>query len=211
MRAQHRLKSRLKPLAFRDEWVPRTIRTGAGRDIRMRLNRRYDLQREFGLHERELDGAYRLHIDRGSVVYDVGAGDGLTTLIFAKLAGAVVAFEPDVRALGMLRQNLELNPDLAERVIVRESAYRPDGELPEPSFAKVDVDGAELEVLELMPSRPKAVLVETHSAELERGCEAFLGERGYAVRIIRNAWWRRLYPEYRPLELNRWLLATQPR
>jgi hypothetical protein len=50
-------------------------------------------------------------------------------------------------------------------------------------------------------------VVETHSAELEVACARFLREHGHGVRLIRNTWWRMLYPEYRPIEHNRWLFS----
>jgi hypothetical protein len=80
-----------------------------------------------------------------------------------------------------------------------------------PDFIKVDVDGAELQVLgtmsRLLRERRPAIVVETHTGELELACSRFLRERGHEVRLIRNAWWRALYPEFRPIEHNRWLFS----
>ena len=50
-------------------------------------------------------------------------------------------------------------------------------------------------------------MVETHSAELEVACARFLSEHNQDVRVIKNAWWRTLYPELRPIEHNRWLFG----
>jgi FkbM family methyltransferase len=53
-----------------------------------------------------------------AVVLDVGANFGVMTLAFAKAfpKGRVIAFESTHYAIGRLRRNLELNPDLAARV-----------------------------------------------------------------------------------------------
>jgi len=90
------------------------------------------------------------------------------------------------------------------------------GMAPPPGFVKVDVDGAELDVLagmqELLRVHRPVVFVEVHGADREGNCSAFLTSRGYEVRIVKNAWWRALYPEHRPIGHNRWLLAVpQPR
>jgi hypothetical protein len=78
---------------------------------------------------------------------------------------------------------------------------------------KVDVDGAEMLVLEgarkVLSQGDVDVLVETHSAALERQCIEFLSHCRYRCAVIPNAWWRRLIPEQRPIEHNRWLWATR--
>ncbi len=53
-----------------------------------------------------------------AVVFDVGANLGSMALAFAKRfpRGKVVAFEPTHPGFARLRENLELNPDLAKRV-----------------------------------------------------------------------------------------------
>jgi hypothetical protein len=80
-----------------------------------------------------------------------------------------------------------------------------------PTFVKIDVDGAELEVLDGMRGTLRKVgpslVVETHSGELEQECAALLASASYRVRVRRNALWRVLYPEMRPIEHNRWLVA----
>jgi len=141
----------------------------------------------------------------------------------------VIAFEPDPAMLGRLRQNLELNPSLADRVRVLPYVVgAADGEerdpvtrsvdaliakadIPPPNFVKIDVEGAEVDVIRgmratLAEHRP-TLLVETHGAQLEKDCAAVLTMAGYQVRIVRNAAWRKLYPEWRPIGDNRWLVA----
>ncbi len=59
-----------------------------------------------------------LKIADDAVIFDVGANVGLMTMQFAKTAprGWVYAFEPTHYALGKLKVNLGLNPELAKRV-----------------------------------------------------------------------------------------------
>jgi hypothetical protein len=209
MDIQHRVKSALKPLVFADVSRPRRVKAGPGRGVTVFFNRRHDLQREFGLYETEVAGIYRQNVHSGTIAVDVGGADGLSSLIFAQLGATVTAFEPDPDALSRFRQNVALNPQLADRITLVPKPYGP-GEQDAADFVKVDVDGAEADVLRAMPNQPACVVVETHSAALESECEALLAARGYAVRIVRNARWRTLFPEYRPVGHNRWLLATLP-
>ncbi len=89
------------------------------------------------------------------------------------------------------------------------------GVTPPPRFVKIDVDGGELDVLagmrQLLATHRPVVFVEVHGVHRERDCAAFLRACGYHVRIVKNAWWRALYPEHRmPVGHNRWLLAVPP-
>ena len=219
MRLQHRIKTAIKRRLVADRDEIRRIRFGPGRGVRCILNRRTDIQREFGLYESELAHVYHRVIRPDSVVYDIGAADGVIALIFAKLASAghVVAFEPDGAQATRFEQNLALNPDLASRVRLWRVAVQPGtvdfDELQPPDFVKIDVDGAELDVLvaleRTLRRHTPTLVVETHGAQLEQQCRRRLELGSYAVEAIRNAWWRSLYPEWRPIEQNRWLLARR--
>ena len=221
------LKRALKPLLFRDEVAVRTVRFGIGRGLVLRLNRRHELQKELGLWEAEAQAVYAQRVSPGSTVYDVGAADGDSALLLARLAapGTVVAFEPDAEMRRRLAQNAALNPDLPALTVVPAfvgarvegntttlDAVAAGGSVPPPTFVKIDVDGVELEVLDgmrsLMKTHRPIIFVEVHGVGRERACQEFLKARGYTVRIIRNAWWRAIYPEHRqPIGHNRWLLA----
>jgi FkbM family methyltransferase len=67
----------------------------------------------------------RVAAEPGDVVFDVGGCWGDTALYFAELvgpAGKVFTFEFDPENLAVMRRNLALNPDLASRIEVVESA-----------------------------------------------------------------------------------------
>jgi predicted RNA methylase len=209
---QHRITTAIKPLFFRDVTRPRSVKFGVGRGTVLLTNRRRGLQEELGLYETELSRVYRRHVGEYSVVYDIGAGNAREALIFARLgAAAVLAFDPDPGYARIARINLELNPQLAEHIRYFATAFVDvDPQWPVPTFAKIDVDGAEIEVLKRLPETTSAIVVETHGAGLEDECTELLQRRGYAVRLIRNAVWRKVYPEYGRLEVNRWLLGSRP-
>lgn len=59
-----------------------------------------------------------LKIAQDAIIFDVGANVGLMTMQFARLVpqGMVYAFEPTHYALGKLKVNLGLNPELEKRV-----------------------------------------------------------------------------------------------
>jgi hypothetical protein len=138
-------------------------------------------------------------------------------------ATKVFGFEPDVSCMPFLLENLELNGvGQSERLEIStrfvgvadsEQATRLDSlteSVEAPCFVKMDVDGAEEQILEgakTFNSLPGVRwLIETHSKELEDACEKILKGAGYQTRIISNAWWRVFVPELRPGH-NRWLAA----
>jgi len=155
---------------------PRRVKAGIARGCTLLLDRRVDVQREFGLYESETRSIVRTEVKPGSIVVDVGAGDGYEALAYARLGATVYAFEPDAEAVALLRRNLGLNPGLAERVTVLPLSFPSGDPPPRADFAKVDVDGAELAVLEHLVGIP-TILIETHSAELEDGCRRLLSQQ----------------------------------
>ena len=72
----------------------------------------------FGSFQKHVTANRWVTLTDDALVLDVGANFGVMTLAFAKAfpKGRVIAFEPTHYALGRLRRNLELNPDLAVRV-----------------------------------------------------------------------------------------------
>jgi len=176
-----------------------------------------------GLFESEIAKYVRRFCRPGTVSVDVGANSGYYSLTFAQRCQApVVAYEPDPAARERLARNLDLNPRIAPWIDVRGLAVADtvgpgsvtlDADLAETTrvgLLKIDVDRAEVSVLAgarrlLVESHPDVIL-ETHSAELEDMCARLLIEAGYAPRVISQ---RRILPQNRPAEHNRWLVADR--
>jgi hypothetical protein len=140
--------------------------------------------------------------------------------MFAKLCRApVVAYEPDPGAEERCKRNLALNPDLAPFVTLRPVAVGSntgggvvtlddDLEGEHVDFILIDVDRAETGVLAgatglLLHQHPR-LIVECHSAGLERACGDLLLELGYQPRVVTQ---RRLLPQNRGIPHNTWLVA----
>lgn len=190
MHAQHRLKSRIKPLVLPDRLAARRVKRGPGRGTVALLNPQHDLQREWGLAESELNGIYRRHIHAMSVVYDIGAGDGLTTLLYANLAYAP---RPRLRARpapprpAAAQRRAQPGPGAGDQDRAR--ALRFGGAIdpawPVPTFVKVDVDGAELTVLDTLapllrhlPRWSSKLTARSSSARAFGACESSATARG---------------------------------
>ncbi len=71
-----------------------------------------------GRFQRHLFDQRRIHLPDDALVMDVGANIGSITLPLAQIVknGKVFAFEPTHYAFGKLKRNLELNPELCQRV-----------------------------------------------------------------------------------------------
>lgn len=223
-----RVVSGLKSLLVSPGERPRRVPTGLYADLTFEIDLASHTQIYLGLWERETHRWLRLAAGRCAWAVDVGAGRGELSLYLLKHSAATVyAFEPQARELDAFRRHLALNDMGATSRLVLSS--RLVGTAPSEStvaldtlpvdrrargFVKVDVDGAEMDVLgsasKLLADAAVDILVETHTRQLEEDCLAFLRARGYACRVIPNAWWRVAVPELRPVPHNRWLWAERP-
>jgi len=155
----------------------------------------------------------------------VGANDGYYTMAFLRSAAErVVACEPGPTMEQLLANAAANGYAMGARFTVeRRFVGRSEGSvtigallagLPRPVLVKVDIDGGEFELLRSAegPASLEQVrwIIETHSLDLEVQCDDWLRSHGYRTRIIRNAGWRRLLPERRPIPHNRWLVAERP-
>jgi len=221
-----RALSWVKNLVVPADREPRRIVFGPFKGITMELSLRDQAQIYLGLFEREVHFWLERLSNGIQTAIDIGADRGEYTLFFLKRTKAtrVLAFEPSPESLPRLRENLRLNSVVESSRLELSTAMVGDsdgvskvrldslrGTLQMPCFIKMDVDGAEAEILngarKLNGLEGVRWLIETHSRELERECVEQLKAAGFETRIIRNAWWRMVIPEQRPIEQNRWLAA----
>ena len=203
----------------------RTVATGAFGGLKMELDLRYQTQLFLGLHERELYRTLRGLAPLARSAIDIGAAEGEYTLFFLARTGAekVIAVEPSETLCAKLLRNVDANDlnvgrlEVCRQMIGEhdvDSQLRLDslaGSLNFPAVIKIDVDGAEASVLRgasgLLTRHDIHWVVETHSETLEEECLSIFRAAGMRCQIVRNAWWRVIVPENRPVPHNRWLIA----
>ena len=199
----------------------RTLHLGLGRGLRMDIDFAHETRMYLGMYEIEMNRHLRRLCRPGVTAFDVGAQQGFDALVFAKLTGATVAsFEREDALMARLRHTIQLNPQLAHLIepvhatvgsgpatdTLRLDDYARDSFLPD--FIKIDVEGAEADVLRgssaILTDRGPALLVEVHSHRLERECGQLMVQHGYRPIVVSQ---RRVWPDNRPTEHNRWLVA----
>lgn len=202
----------------------RRIPAGLYRGLRMEMDLTCELQLYLGLAEVETHAWIRRWSSEVVSAVDVGAANGELVLYWMSCANLrkVYAFEPFDEARERMTRNLESNgygQDRRLHVSSRFVGSRDDADyctldsldLPGPCMVKIDVDGAEGDVLRgarnLLASGKVFWVVETHSASLEAECMEVFRQAGYRTRIVRNGWYRRILREQRPIPHNRWLVA----
>jgi len=201
------------------------VRFGPLRGVRLNLDLSRQSQIWLGLYERETY-QWLERFSRGiHTGIDIGANEGLYTSFFLVKTSAqrVWSFDGDPTCQSIIAGNLALNgvynpgrwtfvgkcvgSDRDANTCALDS-IREALELP--CLVKMDVDGAELDVLrsgpEVLRSTGVRWLIETHSPDLESACLRLLTEFGYQTKVVPNAWWRRFIPETRTAH-NRWLVA----
>jgi hypothetical protein len=221
--------SRIKSALITSGRKPRHVRWGLYSGLTLDLDLATETQIYLGLWERETYRFIRSAVIRSRWLVDIGAAKGELSILAATQPNItkVIACEPLGREVDILRANVKLNSaalkvpiDVVLKRVGTEG--RPDTvpldslavDRACPGLVKIDVDGAEMDVLRsglgLLKSGAATLLVETHSKSLEHACVAFLADHDYQYRIIRNGWWRIIVPEQRVGDQNRWLWA-QPR
>jgi hypothetical protein len=201
-----------------------TIPFGLYCGLRLKIDFQYQSQFYLGLYEAETNRAIRSVLHRAKWFIDIGAGMGELSILFKRLGATVVAVEPWTSGYPFY-ENLRANNIPLEEISVVE---KPVGNKQEGKhisldaiqvdhssfgFIKIDVDGGELDVLRsgimLLANARPALLVETHSIELEQDCIRFLHEFRYRCEIVKNAWWRAIIPDTgRKNVHNRWFFAS---
>ena len=201
---------------------------GQGLRVAVQEGESASLHLYLGTAETEIAPHIRRLLGPGMRCVDIGGNNAYYALVFARLTQTeVVSIDFADDAIALAERNLALNPLLAPLVrlercyvaaeIARERGISTLDDLVErgvvapPDFLKMDVEGAELTVLQgaattLRTHRP-SIVAETHGHDVEAGVAELLLAAGYGVRIVSQRRWLR---EGRPLEGNRWLVA-EPR
>lgn len=205
------------------------IPIGLYKDLIFPLELRTQMQFFLGLWENETH-RYLARFTRDiATAVDAGAGIGEHTLFFLKktTASQVVAFEPAVDLCSEIKRAALLNGYDVDAPSSRLKIYNSRLGLSHtqtgltlddfldiikpPCFVKIDVDGAELDILlgakKLTKMAGLRFLVETHSTQLEIECMKYFTSTNYTTILIKNAFWRLLIPEERGKSLNRWFFA----
>jgi hypothetical protein len=114
-------------------------------------------------------------ISDGDEVLVLGGGMGVTAVHAAWCGGDVTVFEASARVCERLERVIELN-GVADRVTVRNALVGSDvrlaaGEVPQTvdpatldgfDVVEIDIQGAEISVLNQLAARPRRIIVETH-------------------------------------------------
>lgn len=184
--------------------VPTRILRGPFRGARIVMNPRDSLRKIFGLYEYELNGWLEHALRRVTRVLDVGANDGYFTFgcaaAFRRLGktGEIIAFEPQARHVTILRESIAaqmetpahfeivqavvgkaLKPGMTTLDAVRWSIGHPTDKTK--TLVKIDVEGAELDVIEggrswLHPSN--LFVIEVHEERFVEPFRALFAEQG---------------------------------
>jgi hypothetical protein len=221
------MKKLLKKLMFNDSPDHlHAIKYGVAKGLKMRIDIYSKSQRILGLDEAEIQGYFKEYSQKCSHFFDIGASDGYYALIYRKYnpTGQMYLFDANLRFHAEQIENFRINgfktdfKQIAKFVSEAESSdsIRIDQFFTgkhQNVFFKVDVDGGELSVLkgakEVIASNNCFFIIETHSKQLEDDCIHFLEALGYETKIIKQAFWRVVIPEQRPIEHNQWFIATK--
>lgn len=223
-------KDIIKAIVFRPGEQERAVLGGALKGLRFRFDLREDTQGWRGIYERPLQRWLCEYVEPGSTCLDIGAANGYFTVLMAKLAGpngAVYAFEPSQQSCEHIAYHVELNShdhalapvSVYDRFVVSDETKSDlpsitvdgmvrDASLERVDVIKIDVDGAEAEVLSgahrtLERFRPH-LFVEVHSRDLMSQVQQISNRYGYVLRLEDAAPY-----EQRPTEFNAFLLSER--
>jgi hypothetical protein len=220
-------KDAIKRFLFRTGEQERTVLAGELRGMRFRFDLRHDTQMWRGVYEQSLQQWLREYVEPGSVCLDIGAAEGYFTVLMAKFSGpdgAVYAFEPsELREritdhVELNRHNYPLAPvSVYDRFVTatpspQQSSYVSvddvvrDASLERVDVIKIDVDGAEADVLrgahQTLERFHPHLCVEVHSRDLLNEVREIVSRYGYALRLEDAA-----PHEHRPIEYNAFLFS----
>ena len=215
----------IKKFFFGKGLKPRKIVAGNANGIKMYIDPAFKFQRLIGADEFEVQSLFTGYTKQCDHFFDVGASDGYYCLLYKKYnaTGEVYLFDSDPGFSEIQKTHFALNnvktgyqsytkpvTDINDEQHISLDSFPIKAKS---ILVKVDVEGDELTVLKgagnFLKENDCYLIIETHSKQLEEGCIDFLHKNNYAVKIVKNAWWRLLLAERRPLEHNRWLAAEK--
>jgi predicted RNA methylase len=216
------MKEALKRLLFGRGRRIRKIPLGLFAGLNLSVDPGSESSLWLGLYEAELTSWLRRAGRQARSVVDVGAGHGELTAwaLRQPRVEKVLAYEPDQARWPVMAENLQANGfsrdkrlQMVKDFLTPARAPQDLRNLPEPVLLKLDVEGAEKEILEnlqdLLGRKLFLILVEVHSAAIRKETEARVRASGYRVTSIPRGWWRCLLPERRILDFNQWFVAEK--
>jgi hypothetical protein len=208
------LKNLILPRGLR----PRTVRGGRLKGVRCYLDLSKSTQPWRGVYERCLQDWLAKNVKEGATCLDIGASDGYFSLLMSKLAGpqgSIFAFEPGEDGSQILK-NFELNPkvplarvEVFRKFVSAESSDQSvsidalvmERNLPRVDVIKIDVDGAEIDVLQGMSITLERfhphLFIEVHSEGLLEKVKSITDGLGYNMKLEQPP-----AHEQRPIEFN---------
>lgn len=196
--------------ALPDRVMPLPILTGPFRRATVYLHPRHALRKVLGIYEHELNGWLAAVLPKVNTVIDIGANEGYFTFGSAaafhrlKKRGEVLAFEPDPEAIKKLRLGAEKQQDGQVKISIHECSVgvsvssemttmneiarqRGDPKFLENTLIKMDVEGAEIDVIAgasdwLVPTN--YFLIEVHEEAFLRGITKTFADRGLKLKQI---------------------------
>ncbi len=203
----------------------RRIPFGLGRGLRLETDKRSSLHTFLGTSEVEIAKHLRAFAQPGVRAFDVGSNNGWYAMVLARRTGTTaVAFDFDPECLARIERNLARNPGSDVKLVkayVTSTVDPAQGtdtldrlayeDLWLPDLMKIDVEGAELGVLDgarrILAEHAPDVVVETHGRDVEQACIELLREYDYAPLVVNQ---RRVFKEGRPNPENRWIVGAAP-
>jgi hypothetical protein len=215
MKALRKLKNSLLPGGFKF----RRVLAGPAAGCLLRINFHYHMPLFLGYYECELNSHIKQLVRPGFKCFDVGSQHGYEALIFARLTGQqVLSIDCDPAAVTNMRETVVLNHSPIEVLQAFVCDRSGTGQVTiddlaeqkfTPDFIKVDIEGAEAIALSgahsVLARRKPHLIIETHGLSAETECIDILSSFGYEPKIVNP---RRLWPDRRLLNHNRWLICT---
>ena len=212
--------------------LPLPILSGPFRGATINLNPQYSLRKVFGIYEHELNEWLEKALLRVDTVLDVGANDGYFTFGCAaafrrlKRSAEIMAFEPISQHFEELKSSLDNQPKDKVQVSLYNCLVgaevkagmttldaiaheQPFPKAPEKALIKIDVEGAELEVIAgasawLNPTN--YFLIEVHDASFLDILIQKFSAQGIKLKQV-NQQALPIIGRERRTELNWWLLS----